>query len=303
MNHKFGKVDLLLGLIIIIGLAGAVSMSHLIDRQRPAMSVEPTDDQLYLSGPTVKRLSLGFNGLAADWYWMRSLQYVGRKVLSSGQGLQLDNLGSLNLKLLAPLLDTATTLDPQFMEPYEYAAIVLPGIDIKEATRITKKGIAANPKSWRLYQHLGYIYWQQRDYEAARNTYHEGAKLPGAPAWLEAMQARMAVEGGSRDTAREIYQRMYEQSEDQKIKEMARRRLLQLKSFDERDGLRRLISGYKTQIGRCPATWLDLAQAFRVLNIRTDQSGAPFDPAGVPYVLLTDQCDVVTDPKSEIPTR
>ncbi len=107
--------------------------------------------------------------LAADWYWMRSLQYVGRKVLTSGQGFQLDNLGGLNLKLLPPLLDTATTLDPQFLEPYEYAAIVLPGIDVKEAIRITQKGIAANPSSWRLYQHLGYIHWQQQDYEAARN--------------------------------------------------------------------------------------------------------------------------------------
>ena len=54
------------------------------------------------------------------------------------------------------------------MEPYEYAAIVLPGIDVKEAIRITRKGIAANPSSWRLHQHLGYIYWQQQDYEAAR---------------------------------------------------------------------------------------------------------------------------------------
>ena len=68
---------------------------------------------------------------------------------------------------------------------------------------------------------------------------------------MEAMQARMAVEGGSRDTAREIYQRMYEQSNDEKVKEMARRRLLQLRSFEERDGLRRLMAAYKSKTGRC----------------------------------------------------
>ena len=34
---------------------------------------------------------------------------------------------------------------------------------------------------------------------------------------------------------------MYEQSNDEKVKEMARRRLLQLRSFEERDGLRRLM--------------------------------------------------------------
>ena len=301
MKRKLSKADLWLVLTVLIGLSGVVGLSRSIDSQPPTSVAVPNEDQLYLKGATVKRVSLGFNGLVADWYWMRSLQYVGRKVLQSGQGLQLDNLTTLNLNLLAPLLDTATTLDPQFMEPYEYAAIVLPGIDVKEAMRITRKGIEANPNSWRLYQHLGYIHWQQKDYEAARNTYRDGAKLPGAPAWLEAMQARMAVEGGSRNTAREIYQRMYEQSEDQKVKEMARRRLLQLQSFDERDGLLRLINSYKSQTGKCPGSWLELAPDLRALRFKLDISGAPFDPAGVPYVLLADKCDLETDPKSEVP--
>ena len=303
MRRSLTKVDVLLLLIVLFGLAGVVGVSRTIDSQRSVASSTVTEDQLYLKGATVKRVSLGFNGLAADWYWMRSLQYVGRKVLSNGQGLQLDNLGTLNLKLLAPLLDISTTLDPQFLEPYEYAAIVLPGIDVQEAKRITKKGIAANPSSWRLYQHLGYIYWQQQDYEMARETYREGAKLPGAPAWMEAMQARMAVEGGSRDTAREIYQRMYEQAGDEKVKEMARRRLLQLKSFDERDGLRRLMSVYKTQSGKCPSSWADLAATLRALRIPIDSSGAPFDPTGVPYVMLADKCDVETDRQSEVPNN
>jgi len=301
MRQSLTKVDLLLLLTVLFGLAGVVGVSRSIDSQRSVASPTVSEDQLYLQGATVKRVSLGFNGLAADWYWMRSLQYVGRKVLSNGQGLQLDNLGTLNLKLLAPLLDISTTLDPQFLEPYEYAAIVLPGIDVQEAKRITQKGIAANPSSWRLYQHLGYIHWQQQDYERARETYREGAKLPGAPAWMDAMQARMAVEGGSRDTAREIYQRMYEQAGDEKVKEMARRRLLQLKSLDERDGLRRLMSAYKAQGGKCPSSWADLAPTLRALKIRIDSSGAPFDPAGAPYVMLADKCDVETDPRSEVP--
>src|SRR5918993_1418741 len=143
MKRNFTKCDALLLITVFVGLAGVIGVSRLIESQRSVAIPATTDEQLYLNGATVKRASLGFNGLAADWYWMRSLQYVGRKVLTNGQGLQLDNLGTLNLKLLPPLLDTATTLDPQFLEPYEYAAIVLPGIDVKEAIRITQKGIAA----------------------------------------------------------------------------------------------------------------------------------------------------------------
>ena len=97
-----------------------------IDTLRPPADPNAIDESLYLNGKTARRISLGFNGLAADWYWMRSLQYVGRKIINASNDVPIDNLGQLNLKLLAPLLDTATTLDPEFLDPYEYAAIVLP---------------------------------------------------------------------------------------------------------------------------------------------------------------------------------
>ena len=168
-----------------------------------------------------------------------------RRFSTCPRTFHIDDLGQLNLKLLAPLLDTATTLDPEFLDPYEYAAIVLPAVDVQQAIRITQKGIDANPNAWRLYQHLGYIYWQQRNYQAASEIYGRGAQIPGAPPWMEAMKAKMVAEGGSRDTAREIYTRMYEQSAEEQVKEMARRRLLQLDSLDQRDGLRKLFTAYQ----------------------------------------------------------
>lgn len=297
---RWTRHDGVLLLTVLLGLASVVGLSLWIDSRRSPVDASIEEEKLYLTGHTVKRVSLGFNGLTADWYWMRSLQYVGGKILNVSQNVQLDNLGQLNLKLLAPLLDNATTLDPEFMEPYEYAAIVLPGVNVQEAIRITKKGIAANPSSWRLYQHLGYIYWQQKDFKAASEIYGEGAKLPGVPPWMEAMKARMAVEGGSRDTAREIYRRMYEQAGDDKVKEMARVRLLQLNSLDEREALRKVLAAYKTRRGRCPASWREIESFLRTLRFRIDADGAPLDPTGVPYTLLNDKCDVGKNPKSQI---
>jgi tetratricopeptide (TPR) repeat protein len=289
--------------VLMVGLTSAVGLSRWIDSHWPPTDSKIEEEQLYLNGSTVKRMSLGFNGLAADWYWMRSLQYVGRKILNLPEDVQLDNLDQLNLNLLAPLLDTATTLDPEFMEPYEYAAVVLRAVDVQEAIRITRKGIAANPSAWRLFQHLGYIYWKQRDFKTAGETYQQGAAIPGAPQWMEAMQARMATEGGSRDTAREIYLRMYEQSGDEDVKEMARRRLLQLDSMDERDALRRLMSTYKSKMGRCPESWRELEGIMRAFKVRVDSNGAPLDPAGTPYLLGRGKCDVALDWKSQVPSR
>jgi len=289
-SHRLKTIAL--ASMVLVGIASAALLVRWTDALRPPPDPNAIDESLYVNGKTARRISLGFNGLVADWYWMRSLQYVGRKIMSHPDDMPIDNLGQLNMKLLAPLLDTATTLDPNFLDPYEYAAIVLPSIDVQEAIRITQKGIEANPNAWRLYHHLGYIYWQQHDYQLASETYGRGAEIPGAPPWMEAMKAKMAADGGSRSTAREIYTRMFEQSSDDQVKEMARRRLLQLDSLDQRDGLRKILTAYQMRTGKCPNSWRELGVP-----------GAPLDPAGVPYILRSGTCEVELDPKSEIPAK
>lgn len=310
------RATVALSFLIVLCLASVVSLSYWIETKRPPVDVAQEEERLYVTGPAIKRMSLGFNGLVADWYWMRALQYVGRKVINHPGKIQLDDLSPLNLRLLAPLLDTATTLDPQFMAVYEFGAVVLPAVNDSEAIALLKKGIAANPAAWRLYQHLGYIHWQRGEYQTASAIYGDGANLPGAPVWMRQMSAQMAAEGGSRATARQIYSNMLEQSDDEKIKDLAARRLLQVYSFDERDAIRRALSAYAARNGRCPTAWKDVAgelsntrfkidadvQEERRLNL-DPASGAPLDPAQTPYRLVKQGCDVDLDPMSQVPYR
>src|SRR5215208_1589576 len=97
---------LALGLVVVIGMACVALLVRRTDTLRPPADPNAIDESLYLDGKTARRISLGFNGLVADWYWMRSLQYVGRKILAQSGPVALDDLSKLNLKLLAPLLDT-----------------------------------------------------------------------------------------------------------------------------------------------------------------------------------------------------
>jgi hypothetical protein len=120
---------------------------------------------------------------------------------------------------------------------------------------------------------------------------------------MEAMKAKMATEGGSRDLAREIYGRMYEQSSDPKVKEMARRRLLQLDSLDQRDVLKKVLSAFRTRVGRCPSSWKEIEPVLRALRMKVDATGAPIDPAGTAYDLVNGNCDVDVDRASEIPRK
>ena len=296
---KFTGRDVLM-VTILVGMLDVYSLSRLIDARRPVVNPSIEEEELYLNATNVKRLSLGFNGLAADWYWMRSLQYVGGRIVNLGN-VQIDNLGGLNLKLLGPLLDAATTLDPQFMEPYQYAAVVLPEVDVQEAIRIVKRGIAANPSEWKLYHNLGFIYWQQKDFSNAGEAYEIGSKLPGARPWMKAMRARMASDGGSRDTARAVYRQVYEEATDNQVKDMATKRLLLLDSMDRQDAIRQLMVAYRSKMKRCPGSWREMEILLSASGIPVDSSGAPVDPAGTPYLLVLDKCDVAVDDKSEVP--
>jgi tetratricopeptide (TPR) repeat protein len=300
------RTELTLALALICALACAVSLARRLDAQQAALSkstAQFADDDLYLSPAATRRLSLCFNGLVADWHWLRTLQYVGRKLLSAQTEINIDDLRALDMKNLAPLLDRATTLDPQFLAAYQYAAVVLPAVDADAAIRLLHKGIAANPQAWRLYQHLGYIYWQRGAYSEASRIYGEGAKIQGAPAWMRLMEAQMQTAGGSRATARAIYEQMYRGTDDEQVKKLAIKRLAQIQSLDERDALGQALNDFKARAGRCPAAWREMAPALRALKMKTDATGAPLDPLGAPYLLKTDECRVELGAGSEIPRK
>lgn len=297
-----------LSFVILVGIASAALVGKRIDAHRQASFAGVAEEQLYVKAPTLKRLSLAFNGLVADWYWMRALQHVGRKSLdyqrtNPGQ-MSMNDLGTLDLRILPQLLRSSTTLDPQFIAPYEYGAMILPTFSNEEAIALLTYGVQNNPDQWRLYQHLGYIYWQRNDYQKAGELYLTGAKVKDAPRWMAEMGARMQLEGGSRNSARQMYQHLYQESNDDFVKQMLLRRLLQVDSFEQRDLIRRAISDYSARYKHCPSSWKDISAALSALRLQLDaNTGAPLDPAGTPYLLRKDGCEVELDPRSQVPYR
>src|SRR5262249_35967214 len=163
---------------------------------------------------------------------------------------------------------------------------------------------AANPSKWRLYQHLGYVYWRRNDFHRASEVYMAGSKIPGAPPWMAAIGARMKAEGGSRDAAREMYQHLYDSSNDEAVKEMVRKQVMRLDSLDERETIRKVLDEFKVRNGRCPSSWHELAGPLRTAHLNIDAStGAPLDPSATPYELIKNGCDVDLDINTKVPPR
>lgn len=309
-----GKTEFgLLAAILAVCFACVFVVSDHIGAIKPVVPESYEDEDLSLKGERLKGYAFGFEGLLADWYWMRSLQYIGKKfVKNSDKTIRLDDLSPLNPRLLYPLLDNAGTLDPQFIAVYNYGAMVLPAIDPEQAIAIVRKGIENNPGEWRLYHYLGFIYWRLERYEEAAEIYGQGAKIKGAAPFMSLMEAKLRSDAGSRDTARAIYRQIYEGAQDSQTRENARVRLLQMDSLDEQDSIREVLAQFKAEKGRCPSTWGEITPALarKVLpggrGFRVDAEGRVVDPSDAPYLLNSKdgKCEVGLDrEKTLIPLK
>ena len=297
---------LILALAIAFGVE--IRLSDYLEEHRISVPESYGDEDLDLQGKRLKGYALGTEGLLADWYWMRSLQYVGNKIdRSTDDVINLDNLRPLNPRLLYPLLDNATDLDPKFITAYSYGATVLPAIDPEQAIQLTQKGIANNPSSWRLYQYLGYIYWRLQQYDNAADVYSRGSEIDGAPPFLKMMAGMMKTRGGSRDTARSIYLQLYESAQDQQTRDSVKLRMQWLDSLDERDLINSALTNFKEQRGRCAASFTEIDAALTQLErssgkeLHVNNSGQIVDPTGEPYELNNGTCNVALGPRSKLP--
>jgi tetratricopeptide (TPR) repeat protein len=297
-------------LMVVLGFGASVAMARVIDAGRPAQRASFADEAPYLAPETARRLALGFGGLAADWYWLSALQYVGRKIQEQGQtgqldlqqAVELDRIKAVDSQVLVRLFEMITTLDPRFTAVYEFAAVVLPAVDPQAAVALLEKGIQGNPDQWYLHQQLAYISWQRGDYLAAADAFRRGARMTTAR-WMEHMAERMELKGDDPNVARAMYTRMYEQAQDEQVKQWALKRLMELRSLQERDVIRRVLSGFVAAHTRCPRAWTDVTPELRAAGLALHEQGPPLDPSGTPYVLVLSPlgCDVSLHRASTVP--
>ena len=239
-------------------LAAAVALHAAGDRWAPAPHAD-APGLLYVRSPQVARhAAFGYAGLAADLYWIRTLQHFGQERLSPPTHVR-------NYSLLYPLLDLTTTLDPSFSIAYRFGAIFLgepypdgPGRpDL--AIALLRKGLAAQPQKWQYMLDLGFVnYWHLRDYKAAADAFQRASELPGAPSWLRPLAAVTLAEGGQRSASRAMWEQLA-QSEEEWMRGAAKLRLAQLDAMDIMEAWRRARAA-----GARPA-------------VPNDPSGTPFD--------------------------
>jgi tetratricopeptide (TPR) repeat protein len=277
-TRSFGRVVAVVLLVVAL-LAAAAGLQRVREKRYPSTDV--ADASLYItSGSTLRRLTAGYNALAADLYWIRAIQYYGDTKLKLGDAaLALARAQPGNApaprpsggtppdySLLYPLLDLTTSLDPRFNIAYRFGAIFLaeayPGGAGRPdlAIALLEKGLREHPDKWEYMQDIGFVYyWWFRDFHTAADWFNRASQVPGAPWWLRSLAATTLLEGGDRRSSRTMWEAIRRSAEIDWLRHDAERRLSQLAALDQMDALQ------------------------KVVDQHTPFPGIPVDPAGTPY--------------------
>ena len=125
MRIRLASLGAAVGAALLLGGAAAVQAARESSYPPPSQG----DDALYVqSGRAAQRLSVGYRMLAADLYWIRTIQYYGGvriRLQQERPALEPGAPAPVDYRLLYPFLDLTTSLDPDFKIAYRFGAIFL----------------------------------------------------------------------------------------------------------------------------------------------------------------------------------
>jgi len=275
-------------------LAAVIGLQMLQAREQPpGLPAGVSTNLLYVRSPEfLRRAALSFRALAADIYWIRTVQHYGRTKLSTDANKQYD--------ILYPLLDLTTSLDPYFDVAYKFGSVFLAEQYPSGAGRpdqaiaLLRKGVAVRPDTWELAQEIGFVYyWWLSDYDDAAMWFNRAAEMTNAPDWLRPLAAVTLAEGGNRTSSRTLWTEIARNADADWLRDQATFRLKQLDAMDGIDFIESVVERYRARTGTLPTSWADLIRAGFL-------RGVPPDPTGTPLRLDPSTGKVMLDPGSSL---
>jgi hypothetical protein len=260
-------------LVFLLSAALVPAVEGRIDREIEAMGPEPDVSSVW-TGPVVRAFSLGFSDALADLYWLRAVQYYGRQKLVNAPTGYAD---------LAPLLETATELDPRFEIVYRYGAVFLseqPPIgagEPKTGVAFLKKGADRNPLNWTLRQDQGlFTFVYLGDAVGASAVLRQASEIPGSAPWLKPMAAKVLADGGNLEASLQMWTIIRDSSEPGALKINAETQLQVVKNRLFARDLQARIAEFQSRTGDKSPSLRELLAKGAIPTVN-DLAGVPFD--------------------------
>ncbi|HEX7767888.1 MAG TPA: hypothetical protein VF443_14330 [Nitrospira sp.] len=219
-------------------------------------------------GEVLKPMLLGFDGLGADLLWLNIIQVLGE---------QEDRAS--DYEWLAHALDVVTTLDPQYVYAYDIGGVALAELAgrVDWSNALLEKGIVANPQAWRLPFQVGFnAFFHQHDYVRAAEYMALAARLPGRPAYVPELAARLYVEGKQPATALQFLDVMAAQTQDQAVLAVLERRRGEVIIERDVEVLDGAVNRYTKRTGHPPSSLHELVKTRLLPSIPAEPFGGSY---------------------------
>lgn len=253
--------------VVALGAATALSAGHL-----RAVREKPYDVEVVPPTSAVRWLSLGHTLLAANFYWLRTVQYIGEP-MADLRGWER----------LFPLVELVTDLDPGHGYAYQVAGVVLASAGrVAESNAILEKGTRNVPNRYVLpYLRAFNAFYHEGDWELAGRWAEIAARAPGAPDHVKRNVLAYYVKGGRAEAAIAFLQNVLEETRDPESRKVVEEQLRQ--AILERDAaaLDAAVARYRDRFGEPPPSLAAVRAAGLLDRI-------PPDPWGGRYVIGPD---------------
>jgi len=254
-------------LSVAVALTCSITAQRRLDDLRDRKTFH--DELLYLPNEKIlNHFTAGMDSVIADVLWIKCIQYTAEHFKGDRKFTWLNHMCNL-----------ITRLDPYFVAPYRYGGIFLAALkaDDDAGIELLKKGMVRNPDAWELPYEIALTYLLNRgtrpdspihaaQYLAmAVETGHAPRSVLDAATALQSAHDLADVERAMWEKTRE--------SEDQLLRDLAERKLMELDLREACSQLDRAIALYISRYNRPPKTLDDLV---------TDQviKAVPADPLG-----------------------
>ena len=206
--------------VLLVGGGAAAGFLKALEAARPGGVAQAEAPWLPPAG-AVRPLFLGYHALAADLFWIRTVQYFGEHT-------QKDR----RYPHLYRLVDLTTTLDPHFVEAFQLGGLFLTlGKAYPEAIAIYRKGIEHNPERWELPYELGRMYFLDLgDVPAALGWFERAVTLPGHAHYVPRLVARLRARVGLVEAALEMWERMRDTTDNEWVRATAEQEIRRLRA-------------------------------------------------------------------------
>jgi len=178
-----------------------------------------------MPAPFSRVLAMGYQGLLSDYEFLRAITFYGDR------SVKQERMSAADWDFFTYSLEVVTDLDPYFLDPYVLGEGLLTwdAQRFEEANALLTKGMAYRDWDWQLPYYVGFNHFYfLKDYASGSEYLMQAAEMPGSPAFLKTLAARLAYYGGKSQTALLFLQQMLAQSNSDTLKQRMQKRLLVL---------------------------------------------------------------------------